>query len=114
MPLPPFVKQLVEKKLSAYSKTKVPAHLHNQIRLNFKFRGNTVTLFESRPAFGMPEKWVDIPVAQFRYDHADNLWTLYWADRNSRWHPDMEIDPVRNFDRLLQEVERDPTGICWG
>ncbi|WP_035055615.1 DUF3024 domain-containing protein [Desulfuromonas sp. TF] len=114
MPLPPLVKQLVEKKLSAYCQRKIPAHLHNEIRLTFKFRGNTVSLSESRPAFGMPEKGVEIPVAQFRYDPADNLWTLYCSDRNSRWHPDMEIDPVKDFDRLLQEIDRDPTGIYWG
>lgn len=114
MPLPPLVKQLAEKKLLAYCQRKIPAHLHNEIRLNFKFRGNSITLFESRPAFGMPEKWVDIPVAQFRYDTGDNLWALFWADRNTRWHPDMEIDPLKDFDRLLQEVDRDPTGIYWG
>jgi hypothetical protein len=114
MPLPPLVKQLIEKKLTAYCQRKIPAHLHNEIRLNFKFRGNTVTLYESRPAFRMPDQWSEIPVAQFRYDPQDNLWTLYCADRNSRWHPDMEIDPVKDFDLLLQEVDRDPTGIYWG
>ncbi|PLX82253.1 MAG: hypothetical protein C0617_14065 [Desulfuromonas sp.] len=114
MPLPPLVKQLAEKKLTAYCQGKIPSHLQNEIRLNFKFRGNTVTLLESRPAFDMPDTWVDIPVAQFRYDPDAKLWSLFWADRNSRWHPDMEIDPVKDFDRLLQEVERDPTGIYWG
>jgi len=114
MPLPPFVKQLIEKKLTSYCREKIPAHLHDEIRLTFKFRGNNVTLFESRPAFDMPERWVNIPVAQFRYDPDEKLWTLYWADRNSRWHSDMEIDPVKDFDRLLQEIERDPTGIYWG
>ena len=38
MPLPPLVKQLAEKKLLAYCQRKIPAHLHNEIRLNFKFR----------------------------------------------------------------------------
>ncbi|BCR05534.1 hypothetical protein DESUT3_26030 [Desulfuromonas versatilis] len=114
MPLPPLVKQLVEKKLSAYCQKKIPNHLHNEIRLSFKFRGNTITLFESRPAFRMPEKWVEISVAQFRYDTEENLWALYCADRNSRWHPDMNIDPVKNFDRLLQEIDQDSTGIYWG
>lgn len=114
MPLSPLVKQLVEKKLAAYCQRKIPADLHDEIRIDFKFRGNTVTLFENRPAFGLPEKWVNIPVAQFRYDPDDHLWTLCCADRNSRWHPDVEIDPVKDFDLLLQEIDRDPTGIYWG
>jgi hypothetical protein len=114
MPIPPLVKRLVEHKLSAYCQSKISSHLHNEIRLDFKSRGNTITLHESRPVSGMPEKWVEIPVAQFRYDPKDNTWALYCADRNSRWYPDMEIDPVKDFDRLLQEIDRDPTGIYWG
>lgn len=114
MPLPPLVKQLIDQKLTSYCRKKIPAHLHNEIRLEFKSRGNTVTLFESRPAFGMPEKWVEIPVAQFRYDPDHNMWSLFCADRNSRWHPDMEIAPVKEYDRLLEEIDRDPTGIYRG
>jgi len=41
-------------------------------------------------------------------------WYLYWMDRNSRWHEYLGIEPSSNLDRLLEEVEEDPTGIFWG
>lgn len=42
------------------------------------------------------------------------MWTLYYADRNSKWHLYYEIEPSADFDDLLREVDEDPTGIFWG
>lgn len=47
--------------------------------------------------------------AQLRYDPASHDWTLYWADRNSRWHRYDDIDPD-----LLNEINDDPTCVFWG
>lgn len=114
MALPAHTRKLVEGRLEKYCAQRVPLHVRHQVRLNFKFRGNSVTLFEVRPAFGAPDVWVDIKVAQFRFDPAHSVWTLYCADRNSKWHEYYEIEPSPNFDDLLEEVEDDPTGIFWG
>jgi len=73
-----------------------------------------VTISEKRPAFDNPSQWVDISVAQFRYHPAKNLWTLYCADRNSRWHMYDEVAPTKSLQTLLEEVDEDPTGIFWG
>lgn len=51
--------------------------------------------------------------AQLRYDPASHDWTLYWADRNSRWHRYDDIDPGTT-DQLLNEINDDPTCIFWG
>jgi hypothetical protein len=114
MALPELVRRLVEEKLNAYCLKKVPAHVRDLVRLNFKIQGNNVTLFEERPAFGKANTWVDIVVAQFRFTQDKGTWTLYWADRNSRWHEYEEVLPSKNFDKLLLEVDKDPTGIFWG
>ena len=50
-------------------------------------------------------------VAQFRYDSATEKWTLYRADRNERWHEYWDLDPDKNLDTLLREVDEDPTRI---
>ncbi|MFA5354048.1 MAG: DUF3024 domain-containing protein [Thermodesulfovibrionales bacterium] len=114
MPLPELTKRRVEKILSAYCRTKVPLHLRSEVRLGYRFRGNSVTLYEERPAFGPGEAWVDIVIAQFRFDPATMEWTLYCADRNSRWQPYMNAGLNRSFDALLDEVDQDPTGVFWG
>ena len=116
MAIPEIVRRHAERRLTAYCEARVPKAVRHQVRLSANFRGNTATIYEERPPFssspGAP--WVHITVAQFRYDPAAALWTLYWADRNSRWHVYHDIEPSTDIQALLDEVEADPTGIFWG
>lgn len=64
--------------------------------------------------FQVPGKFTEGSVARFRYNRKTGLWTLYWADRNLRWHIYEHIPPARDLKVLVEEVERDPTGIFWG
>ena len=41
-------------------------------------------------------------------------WSLYWRDRNLRFHTYDRLRPTGNVDQLLDEIDRDPTGIFWG
>lgn len=41
-------------------------------------------------------------------------WTLYWPDRNSRFHRYDLAQPTTDVVALLDEVDRDPTSIFWG
>ena len=114
MALPEFTKKLIQKTLSDYCTRKVPSHVKDQYQLDFKFRGNSVTLYEERPTFMDKSEWVDIVVAQFRYDPKTQKWSLYCADRNSKWHEYIGLNRTKDFNVLLEEVEADPTGIFWG
>jgi len=114
MGLSSLTKNLIETKLARYCERRIPEHARSQVRIAFKLRGNVVTLFEERPLFGDPSKWSSVTVAQFRFDPADNKWTLYCADRNSNWHKYEGMESQRDLDQLLGEVDRDPTGIFWG
>jgi len=114
MTLPKLIEQLVEAKLSKYCKKRVPESVLDQVRMTFKIRGNNVTLIEQRPEYMNINNWVDIPVAQFRYDNTLKEWTLYWPDRNSRWHEYYDIEPNKDLDVLLKEVDDDPTCIFYG
>ena len=114
MPLPDSQRKIVQVLLEAYCRTKVPLRLAHKLRVGFRTRGNRVTLFEERHPVMHPDQWVEIVVAQFRYDPAATRWTLYCADRNSRWHLYDEAEASENFGDLLDGVDHDPTGIFWG
>ena len=114
MPLPELIRQAIQLKLETYCEQRVPQHVRNKVRLGFRFRGNTVTLYEERVDFIDPERWIEIVVAQFRFDLKSREWTLYWPDRNSKWHVYYDVDSTKEFDSLLKEVSEDPTGIFWG
>lgn len=114
MPLPISTKKSVDEKLTAYCQKRVPEILHDKVKLFFKFRGNNVTLIESRPFFKNPSDWTEIKIAQMRYDPEAENWTLYCSDRNEKWHVYYDLDPRKDLDDLINEIEEDPTFIFWG
>jgi len=113
MPLPKYIREHVQASMTEFCDVAVPEEHREEKRVGFHIRSNAVTLYEERPHFEDRAQWIQIPVAQFRYNHKTMEWILYCADRNSRWH-DYEAGPTKNIRSLLQEVERDITGIFWG
>ncbi len=93
---------------------KVPSEIRDRLTHDFRIAGSDVELFERRPHYRERERYVEHIVAKFRYTSTHRSWTLFWADRNGRWHRYENFVDRRNFLDLLQEVEKDPTGIFWG
>jgi hypothetical protein len=60
------------------------------------------------------KEWTSLSIAQIRYNTKTGKWSLYCADRNSKWHEYYGLEPIQNFDRILNELDKDPTGIFWG
>ncbi len=114
MPLPEFTKKLVETRLDEYCNKEIPKDLRDQIRLGYKINGNKVTLIESRPFYLDPKKWTETPLAQFRFDAETKKWGLYFMDRNSRWRPYDLVEESADFEKLLEALDEDRTGIFWG
>jgi hypothetical protein len=114
MALPELTKRQVVTEVSQYCEGRVPPHAQDQVRVRYKIRSNAVTLFEERRAFADPSQWVEIKIAQMRYDPESQQWSLFWSDRNSRWRRYDILHPQKNFDALLSEIDKDPTCIFWG
>jgi len=114
MALPEFTRKKVEQLLATFCEQRVPPRIRAQLRLAYRFRGDSVTLFEERPRWNQPEEWTSMPVAQFRFEPPKGEWRLYCADRNSRWHAYQGMGATKDFSVLLAAVGEDPTGIFWG
>lgn len=52
--------------------------------------------------------------ARFHYTRSADTWTLYYRDRNLRFHRYDPAPPSADIGTLLAEVDRDPTGLFWG
>ena len=113
MHLPEFTKKLIESKLTEYCERKIPIHARDRVKLIFSIRGSNVTLFLTKPYYHNPSIWIEYPVAQFRYDNKTNRWTLYSAEKYSKWHLYAESKPSSNINDLLKEVDLNLTGIFW-
>jgi hypothetical protein len=114
MALSEFEKQRVTKIFCAYCEKKVPHHVSDQFRVEFELRGSEVKLFESRPFWQDKSRWTSHKIARFRKDDKSNVWRLYYADRNGRWHIFEPFPGEKDIEKLLDEVEKDSSGIFWG
>lgn len=85
----------------------------DQVKLQLDTRGNRVVLSESRPLFIDPAIWNEIKIAQFEYSPESCNWTLYWYDRKNRRQPYPTGRNRDTLEKLVREVDSDPTGIFW-
>jgi hypothetical protein len=114
MPIPVLKKQLAEAQVKKYCEGKMPPEYQNEIRMSYVFRGNSLTIIESRPGMLDQSEWHNMAIAQFRYSYQNGKWKLYCADRNGKWHVYVERQPTADLQELIDEVEDDPTCIFYG
>ena len=114
MAIPELDRKRADARLEKFCQ-RVPADFRDQLSYIWKVRGNQITLFERRPTWrGKPGEFTDLAFARFQFDSSTHHWTLKWSDRNGRFHPYEDLESIRSFDRLVEEVESDPTGIFLG
>lgn len=104
----------IDRRLSKFCESRVPAHVCDKLRLGYRIGPNDVVLFESRPSFRRPQEWRDEDIAKFRYVKAAEEWRLYCQFRDLKWRAYAPLPSAKDFATLLDEVDRDPTGIFWG
>ena len=114
MPVPELERRRVELLLSKFCEERVPTHVRHKVRLLFRFTGNTALLIERRPHFQRAGEFTESIIAKFKFDSANHGWSLYWGDRNNKFHLYEDTGRHRRFNDLLEEVNRDPTCIFWG
>lgn len=99
-----------------WCRDRVPEHVRDQVRVELEVADRHVTIVECRPPWGadLDPEWTRFPIARLRYTKVSGLWSLYWRDRNLRFHEYDRVPATANVEDLLAEVDRDPTAIFWG
>lgn len=118
VPLPQDVRAHAESALRTYCDLRASVFAHEDVRLEVVLRGEAATIYEHQflsASDGGEDSgvWSRLTVAQFRFDARTRRWTLYYADRSSRWYLYDDSDPS-GLEDLIAEVDADPTGIFWG
>ncbi len=113
MAIPDLERERAERALRRLCE-KVPLEVRHELTHDFRVVRSDIELFERRPHYRERDRHVEHVVAKFRYNARRGSWTLYWSDRNLRWHSYEGLEDRRDFLELLREVEKDPTAIFWG
>lgn len=115
MSIPELARRGAEAKVSAFCEGRIPPHARDQIRLEHVVRGNAITIVERRPPWdGVGDEWTSLTIAQMRFDEPSATWTLWWSDRNGRWHRYDDLKPTPDLELILWEIDVDPTANFWG
>lgn len=95
---------------------RVPEHARHQVRVECQVTARHLTIVERRAPWreDLGPEWTTFPIARLHYTAKDKTWTLYWRDRNLRFHRYDLAEPSTHIDDLIAEVDRDPTHIFWG
>ena len=94
----------------------VPVEARDKIRYELDVGPGSLTILERRPPWreGYGSEWSSFPIARLRYVKARKEWTLYWRDRNLKFHRYERVAPTPTIQVLLDEVIADPIYIFWG
>jgi hypothetical protein len=89
---------------------RVPEHAGHQVRVECQIASRHRTIVERRAPWRDDHgpEWTSFPIASLRCTAADMSWTLYWRDRNLRFHIYDLLASSDRVDDLLREIDRDP------
>ena len=113
----PGLPELDVARVRAWCAGRVPEHVRDQLRVECDVAARHLTILECRPPWRPGDgrvDWTRQPIARLRYTKSRREWTLYWRDRDERFHRYDQLDPSPKVTDLLEEVDRDPTCIFWG
>lgn len=98
------------------SNERAPPDARGKIRYELDLAPASITIVECRPPWleGYGAEWTRFPIARFRYVQTRKEWSLYWRDRNLKFHLYDRVPPPTSIQDLLDEVSTDPTHIFWG
>ncbi len=103
-------------RVQRWCRARVPEHVRDEVRVELDVAERHVTIVECRPLwradFGL--EWTRFPIARMHYTKSTRLWSLYWRDRNLKFHSYDRVPASGSVEELLAEVDGDPTAIFWG
>lgn len=111
------VPELDVARVRRWCEARVPIHVRDQLRVEVDVEPRHLTIMECRPPWrpGDPNRvWTRFPIARLRYTKSSRTWTIYWRDRNLKFHVYDRLAPSERVEDLLDEIDRDPTCIFWG
>jgi hypothetical protein len=105
----------IEKIVDNYVQRRRPApHIRKDLDISFRFRGQSVELFEIRPAWQDPGKTIEQPIIKATYVRRANLWKVYWRRADLKWHRYDPEPEAKTIEKVLDIVERDEYGCFYG
>ena len=101
-------------RIGRWCQAQSPDEYRNELRVECDIDARHVTIVEARPPWDGAGDWIRVPIARLRYTASTAQWSLYWADRHSRFHEYTRRRPTRSLQTLLDLLDSSDDPIFWG
>lgn len=103
-------------RVQRWCRCRVPERLWDEVRVEVDVAYRHLTVVECRAPWSSVQgpEWTRFPIAGLRWTAVSAVWSLFWRDRDLRFHAYDRVSATSTIQELLAEVDRDPTGIFWG
>jgi hypothetical protein len=104
----------IDKEVGGLCKKRSPAHIKDKFSLEYRIKGHEVLIYEHRPQWDNPKKWIDSPDAKLKYVRTSNVWQLFWQRANGKWVSYEPFPISKDLRSLVEEIDADPHGCFFG
>ncbi|MDO9510115.1 MAG: DUF3024 domain-containing protein [Bacteroidales bacterium] len=91
---------------------------HESIRHNldiaYKIENQSIIIYEIRPLYLKPGKYIDSRVAKTTYVHTQKVWKIYWLRASGKWESYTPVPEVKTLNEFLEVIDDDSRGTFWG
>ena len=112
-PMPTFPEADLQR-IQAWARERVPDHLWDQVRVEADVSERHVDIVEVRPPWDGEGEHTRFPIARLRYTKSSGVWTIYWRDRNLKFHEYKRKRPTKRVQALLDYIQDSGDAIFWG
>jgi hypothetical protein len=91
-----------------------PEHLRQQVDLDWRIEGQSVVIFNIRPALVSPERKIEDAVAKATYVRRAKEWKIFWQRADLKWHSYPPYPEAVLFEEFLAVVDEDESSCFWG
>jgi hypothetical protein len=91
-----------------------PPEIRSQLDLGYRISGQSVEIFEVRPAWKSPSEKIEGAVAKATFVRTQNIWRIYWQRADLKWHTYDPTPEVSSLPEFLAVVEEDAYACFWG
>jgi len=91
-----------------------PANIRSQLDLGYRITGQSVELFEIRPAFQRPSEQHEGAIAKATWNERRGVWNIYWQRADLKWHVYEPVKAVGTLQLFLNIVKEDKHACFFG
>lgn len=104
----------IEKTMAQYlARHRPPEHIRPQLDIGWRLTGQSVEIFERRPAWDNPAEMLERSFVKTTFVRTTGKWKLFWMRQDLRWHGYEPALHHRTLNAVIAEIEVDPYG-CFG